>query len=75
MGLFDSKPWWKDKNYGWHGRGVRDFFAESRRLYLEGDKATAIEVLEWGKRFSFEAGSGGGDRHFDEMIVKVRQVG
>ena len=74
MGLFGSKPWWKDKKNGWPGRGVRDFFDESRMHCEAGDFSTAIEVLEWGKRFSREFGSGGGVPHFDEMIRKLREA-
>ena len=75
MGIFGDKPWWKDKKDGWPCRGVRDFFDESKKHYMEGDTATAIEVLEWGRRFSREFGSGGGARRFDEMIQKLRQGG
>ncbi len=74
MGLFGSKPWWKDKKDGWPGHGVRDFFDESKVYYQDGDMATAIEVLEWGKRFSREFGSGGGAHRFDEMIQKLREA-
>lgn len=72
MGFFGSKPWWKDKKNGWPGRGVRDFFNASKEAYEAGDMGTAIEILEWGKRFSREFGSGGGVRSFDEMIAKLR---
>jgi hypothetical protein len=66
-----GKPWWKDKKNGWPNHGVRDFFDESKKHYLRGDLDQAIEVLEWGKRFSLEAGSGGGAPSFDEMIAKL----
>ncbi len=75
MGIFGDKPWWKDEKDGWPCRGVRDFFDESKKHYMKGDTATAIEVLEWGRRFSREFGSGGGARRFDEMIQKLRQGG
>lgn len=74
MGFFGNKPWWKDKKNGWPGHGVRDFFEESENHYNRGDASTAIEVLEWGKRFSNEFGSGGGASHFDEMIGKIRNA-
>lgn len=69
-----SKPWWKDKANGWPGKGVSSFFDESKRYYLDGDLDTAIEILEWGKRFSLEFGSGGGAKHFDDMIGKLRNA-
>lgn len=68
-----SKPWWKDKVKGWPGKGVGSFFDESKEYYLAGDVDTAIEILEWGKRFSLEFGSGGGARRFDDMIEKLRE--
>ena len=73
MGFFNKKPWWKDKDEGWAYRGVRDFFDESKKFYLAGDISRAIEVLEWGRRFSEDAGSGGGAGRFDDMIQKLRQ--
>jgi len=72
MGFFGNKPWWKDKESGWPGKGVRDFFDESQRYYEDGDIETAIEILEWGKRFSLEFGSGGGASRFDQMIATLR---
>lgn len=70
--MFWDKPWWKDKEKGWPYKGVGDFFNEAERLLNSGDANTAIEVLEWGKRFSVEAGSGGGAHRFDEAIALIR---
>jgi hypothetical protein len=64
--------WWRDSEDGWSGKGVRDFFDESKQYYLTGDIETAIEILEWGKRFSLEAGSGGAADRFETMIDKLR---
>ncbi len=74
MGLFGTKPWWKDREKGWPGKGVGSFFDESKKHYLAGDVDTAIEILQWGKRFSRGFGSGGGARRFDEMIEKLRDA-
>jgi len=74
MGFLGNKPWWKDKKEGWPGKGVTDFFDESKEYYLADDLDTAIEILEWGKRFSLEFGSGGSARRFDEMIEKLRNA-
>lgn len=74
MGLFGRKPWWKDREDGWSGKGVRDFFDESERFYKKGDIDTAIEVLEWGKRYSLEAGSGGAVPRFEQMIEKLQDA-
>lgn len=74
MGFFGKKPWWKDEEHGWRNKGVGDFFDESKRHYLAGDIETAIEVLEWGKRFSLEAGSGGAVDRFDQMIEKLENA-
>lgn len=74
MGFFGKTPWWKDKKNGWPGHGVADFFDESKSYYNRGDVKTAIEVLEWGKRFSKEFGSGGGASRFDEMIRTLRNA-
>jgi len=60
MGILGKNNWWKDEKNGWPDHGVRDFFDESKKYYLEGDVKRAIEILEWGKRFSLKAGSGGG---------------
>ena len=72
MALLGKKPWWKDRKNGWPYHGVGDFFDESKSAYMAGDVSTAIEILEWGKRFSNEFGSGGGAPRFDEMIDKLR---
>jgi hypothetical protein len=74
MSLFGGTPWWKDKKDGWPGKGVRDFFDESKRYYLADDIPKAIEILEWGKRFSLEEGSGGAVDRFDDMIEKLRDA-
>lgn len=67
-----KKDWWRDSEDGWDSKGVRDFFDESKRYYLAGDIETAVEILEWGKRYSLEAGSGGGVKSFQAMIDKLR---
>ncbi len=69
-----DRPWWKDREKGWPGKGVRDFFDESKDYYLADDVDIAIEILEWGKRFSREFGSGGGVKRFDEMIEKLKNA-
>ncbi len=73
MGLFGKTPWWKDKKNGWPSHGVRDFFRESEAYATKGQIAKAIEVLEWGVRFSRESGSGGGAHEMKEMIKTLRQ--
>lgn len=73
MSMLGSEPWWKDRK-AWDGRGVRDFFDESKSFYLEGNLDTAIEVLEWGKRFSLEVGSGGAVSGFEAMIKKLQHA-
>lgn len=65
----NEKPWWKDEEIGWPGHGVRHFFDESRKHVVK-----AIEILEWGKRFSRQRGSGGAVPRFDEMIDKLRRL-
>ena len=72
MSEIGEEGWWKDPEEGWSGKGVRSFFDESKQYYLAGDIDTAIEILEWGKRFSLEAGSGGAVDRFDQMIEKLR---
>jgi hypothetical protein len=74
MGPFGRKPWWKDREDGWDGKGVGSFFDESKRFYMEGDIDTAIEILEWGKQFSLEVGSGGAVTRFEEMIEKLQDA-
>jgi hypothetical protein len=66
-----ERPWWMDRKRGWHARGVGDFFEESKRHCLAGDLETAIKILEWGRRYSLEAGSGG-VASFDRMIEILR---
>jgi len=66
-----ERPWWMDRKNGWRARGVGEFFEESKRHCLSGDLETAIEILEWGRRYSLEAGSGG-VASFDEMIEILR---
>lgn len=73
MGLFSKTPWWKDKKNGWPRHGVRDFFRESEAYAKNGQIGKAIEVLEWGIRFSRESGSGGGVNQMEEMIETLRQ--
>ncbi|HEY4592788.1 MAG TPA: hypothetical protein VIJ61_10315 [Thermoanaerobaculia bacterium] len=74
MSPLGGRPWWKDRENGWPYKGVRDFFDESKKYFLKGDISTAIEVLEWGKRFSSEFGSGGAVNRFDEMIEKLQRA-
>jgi hypothetical protein len=71
--LSRKKPWWKDKKKGWPHKGVRDFFQESERHAAKGDINTAIEILEWGIRFSNQSGSGGGAQQMREMIKTLKR--
>ncbi len=73
MGLFGTTPWWKDKKNGWDCRGVSDFFRESEAFAENRQIAKAIEVLEWGVRYSRERGSGGGAHEMEEMIKSLRK--
>lgn len=66
-----NQPWWKDRRRGWRGRGLESFFEESEQHCLSGDLRTAIEVLEWGRRFSLEVDSGDVEA-FDEVIEVLR---
>ncbi|MCP4697911.1 MAG: CHAT domain-containing protein [Gammaproteobacteria bacterium] len=68
------KPWWQDPQNGWPGKGVGDFFDASKACYLQGDLETAIEILQWGKRFSAEFGSGGAAPRFEEMLEKLEMA-
>ncbi len=68
-----TTPWWKDKENGWPRHGVRDFWIESETFADQGQIANAIEVLEWGIRFSREFGSGGGAGEMEEMIKTLRK--
>jgi hypothetical protein len=71
MAWLSGKPWWRDKKEGWPGHGVSDFFNASKEAAQRGDFDEAVEILQWGKRFSLEFGSGGGAHRFDEMIEKL----
>ena len=74
MWFFGNKPWWKDKKKGWKKvAGVKDFFEESRKYADKGQLSTAIEVLEWGRVYSKEVGSGGGVNAFTTMINKIEE--